>query len=214
MKYGCYEYSDLPDSYRKQANCSICENLNLTKSRTNYDGKKECYCKSKCKFVKPQGNVCNEALISTSNYSRLGSYTPSGLPKCYITTIVCEILGYADDCELLSVLRDFREKYLKVHPEYLSLLLEYDHVGPQIAEGIRNEENNYKFGLGLLQCFLIPCVDEIKKGNYETAIEIYTNMVNYLKDEFEIPSYTIPENVEYDLETLGKGRTRIKPSEI
>lgn len=206
MRYGDYEYSDLPDSYKSQANCSICENLRLSDTSKDFYGKELCYCKEKCKYVKKDGEICRDVLISSSNYSRLGSYSPSG---CYITTIACEILGYDDNCELLNTLRDFRENYLKKNlDKYLPILQQYDFIGPMISNGIRSMENNKRFALMIMSYYLLPCAQEIKNNNYEKAIEIYKDMVLLLTSTFGI-SLTIGENIPYNFEDLGKGRVRI-----
>lgn len=137
-----------------------------------------------------------------------GSYTPSG---CFITTIVCNILKYDDNCELLTILRNFRDNTLKTNPQYIPLLLQYDQVGPIISAYIEKEDNNYEFALGLMRYFLIPCVHLIKSGDIEEAIAVYQNMVMYLNDSFDLPTIVINEEQEYDLETLGKGRIRFNP---
>lgn len=129
--------------------------------------------------------------------------------QCYITTIVCHTLGYDDNCELLNILRDFRENYLKKHQEYLELLLEYDTVGPIISQNIALE-NNYAFCLIMLNGYLIPCANYIKNGNFENAITIYKNMVKHLTQKFNIPLVEIKVPTNLDLENLGKGRLLIK----
>ena len=211
MKNGYYEYKDLPNSYRGQANCSICDKLKLTDKKTDYNGKTKYFCKEHRQYIKLDNSICQDILISPSNYKRLGTYRPSG---CYITTIVCEILGYPDDCDVLNTLRGFRDNYLKKNSEYLGLLLEYDYVGPVIAQKIRDEKNNFLLCEGLYDYFLIPCVDAIKNELYIEAVTIYKNMVDQLHDEFELPTYYIPENPSYDMETLGKGRIREIKSEF
>ncbi len=129
-------------------------------------------------------------------------------PGCYITTMVCDVLGYGDNCELLTTLRNFRENYLKTKPEYLPLLLEYDQVGPIISENIRNFSNKIDLSIHAVQKYLYPCLIAINNEHYEDAVNIYQEMVYFLKELFNIPNYTIevPENI--NLETLGKGRVR------
>ena len=124
-------------------------------------------------------------------------------------------LGYEDNCELLTVLRNFRDTTLKSNPIYFPLLIEYDIIGPIISRYISKEKNNYNFALGLMNYFLLPCANLIKNGDINGAIEAYTNMVNQLRDEFEIPHYSVNDNMQIELEILGKGRIRYpKTSEI
>lgn len=168
------------------------------------------WCKEKRRYVEPTDSTCY-AFLEDKSQSNDGGYQPSG---CYITTIIVDILGYEDNCEVLNILRNFRDTTLKANIEYLPLLFEYDQVGPIICEYIKKEKNNYRFCLGLLKHFLIPCVQAIKEEKIEDAIAIYQNMVMYLNDEFNLPIIEIKTPESYDLETLGKGRTRQKTSEI
>ena len=48
---------------------------------------------------------------------------------------------------------------------------------------------------------------EIKKGNYLEAVTIWKNLINYLKNEYSILDEDY-SNYEYDINTLGKARTR------
>ena len=187
--------------------CCDCANLNRDDvCRDWYSGKETYRCKKHWKYVKLDDKACN----SFAELRTTGSYTPSG---CFITTIICNILGYEDDCELLTVLRNFRDTILKANPEYLPILLEYDKVGPMISNKIQNESNNNVLCLGLLNYFLIPCVGAIKNNNIEEAVDIYQNMVMQLHDDYELPVIKVDTTESYDLETLGKGRIReIKPS--
>lgn len=211
MRYGCYEYSDLPSSYQNQAVCGLCENIKPNDYKEDYYGKKRYYCKEKCEYRKLDEGICRDVLISRSNYDKLGSYSPSG---CYITTIICEILGYDDNCEVLNVLRNFRDKYLKLNlDKYLGILQQYDFIGPIISEGLRNLEDKEKFSLMLLKNYLIPCTKEIKNNNYEMAILIYKEMVMLLIDKFNI-TLTLGDNIPYNFEDLGKGRILRKESTI
>lgn len=190
--------------------CCDCEYLNRNDEYKDwFSGKTKYKCKECWQYKDLQDPACSKIRPITKNN---GSYTPSG---CYITTIVCEILGYEDNCELLCILRNFRDNVLKADPQYLQLLVEYDQIGPLIANYLRKEKNNITHALMLMNYFLIPCVNAIKNNNIDEAVTIYKNMVNQLKDELELPEHSIISDVEIELESLGKGRIRIpKTSEI
>lgn len=193
--------------------CGECLYLDFN-NKDGYSSKDKYYCNEMHRYVEPTDRACRYYSYDKShnNDKNKGGYQPSG---CYITTIIVEILGYEDNCEVLNILRNFRDTTLKTNIDYLPLLFEYDKVGPIICEHIRNEKNNERFCLGLLQYFLIPCVQAIKEEKTEEAISIYQNMVMYLNDIFDLPSIEIKAPESYDLETLGKGRIRqIKTSEI
>ncbi len=187
--------------------CANCVGIDFDKKYKNMWGETMYYCEREHKDVRMGFDACPKFKAVEKDK---GDYTPSG---CYITTILCDILGYDDDCQLLVSLRDFRDNYLKKHPEYLNMLLEYDFIGPLISRRIIEEDNNALFAQGLVEHFIIPCVEAIIYEDYDKAIRIYSNMVIYLNDEFDLPMVKFDNNVKYDMETLGKGRVRVLTSE-
>ena len=52
---------------------------------------------------------------------------------CFITTIVCNVLGKSDDDKVLNNLRYFRDNVLKKDECYRYILIDYDNIGPVIA---------------------------------------------------------------------------------
>lgn len=192
--------------------CGECGHLDYN-NKERYTSRDRYYCNYQHKYVELTDKGCYKFMKDPSKCkSSSGSYTPSG---CFITTIVCGILGYEDNCELLCILRNFRDTTLKADPKYLELLLEYDSIGPRISAEIENEANNKVLCLGLLTYFLIPCANAIKEGNIEEAVAIYKNMVVQLHDDYNLPVIKVNTNQPYDLETLGKARIRQpKTSEI
>ena len=59
-----------------------------------------------------------------------------------------------------------------------------------------------------MQNFLIPCTKSIQEDNVEDSVKTYKNMVMSLKEIFEIPELVINTSIDYNIETLGKGRIR------
>lgn len=194
-----------------QTFCCDCENLDRKNEYKDwFSGEIKYKCIACGDYKKLTDTACY------SNFKELrkdtGSYTPAG---CFITTIVCNILGYDDNCELLVLFRNFRDTVLKTNPMYLPILVEYDIIGPLISMKIEKEKNHYGLALGLMNHFLLPCANAIKNENIDEAVEIYSNMVNYLRDEYELPlcNVNMLMNKNLDIETLGKGRIReTKPS--
>ena len=161
----------------------------------------EHYCNKKGKYYPPTRSACSDFIKNNvkEGYQKAG---------CYITTIVCNVLGYADDCFILTTLREFRENYLKQNPEYLPLLIEYDQIGPKISENILNEQDVYITALEIARNFLVPCVSAILDKLYDKAIDIYKNMVMYLKLKYQLIRTTVDYKVDTPIENLGKGRLR------
>lgn len=133
-------------------------------------------------------------------------------PTCYITTMVCDVLGYGDDCEGLKVLRDFRDNVLQKNVAYLPLLMEYDVVGPQIAHCIKEEydkTHDKELWQKCYEHYLVPTIDFIKNNEFDKAIIKYNNMINSLKVYFGITDQKITiEN--YDMSVGGHGYIKKK----
>lgn len=185
------------------AKCGQCINLDW-KNKERWTSEERYYCKEGHGYRRPTDYECSYDFIE--NKAKKASddgYTHAG---CYITTIVCHILGYEDDCELLETLRNFRENTLRGNLQYLNILLQYDIIGPKISTAIKEIPESYGFCLNLMNNFLLPCAHAIKKEQTEEAVMIYQNMVMYLMEILEIPSIQIPDNLEYDPINVGKGR--------
>lgn len=135
--------------------------------------------------------------------------SPSG--GCYITTIVCDILGKEDDCDVLNTLRSFRNNYMQKNAEYSPLLMEYDVIGPKIAEAIRNDytESDKSFWEDYYDIYLMKTCDCIKNEEFNEAIKTYINMVESLKKYYSIPDEKI-EIENYDFTKGGHGKVKVK----
>ena len=171
------------------------------------------YCNELKRYVEPKDRACRYYCYDKNhNQKNDGGYTPSG---CSFSIIIRDILGYADNCEMLNLLRSFRENILKQNIQFLPILLEYDQISPLISERIKLDSDKYKFSLEFFQHFLAPFALAFKAGDIDDSLSIYQNMFNSLKTRFGFDNLTIDLNAEYNLETLGKGRIRqLKTSEI
>ena len=149
----------------------------------------------------------NHSRAEIKSTSNSGEFKQSG---CYITTVICDILGYNDNCETLNMLRLFRENILKCDFKYTDLLLQYDLVGPEISAHLKTMEDNYEYSLKLYHSFLIPCVYAIKEGYVDEAVKIYKNMVTTLCETFNIELVSPKRDMEYDVRTLGKGKRLVR----
>lgn len=156
------------------------------------------YCTKTCKYKETNDKACYSFVERPEK-----GYQPAG---CFITTAVCEVLGYSDDCELLVTLRRFRENYLKKTKEGRKILQEYDQVGPIISDYIRQEP--VINSIILTTKYIIPCVDLINKKRYIGAIIIYEEMVKTLKEQYNLTNYMIDYNANTPEYILGKARRR------
>ena len=130
---------------------------------------------------------------SICTYYRSRDYIGS---SCYITTVVCGVLGFADNCEVMETLRTFRKDVLQKDKKYESVLYEYDTVGPEIASKLATEDRGVV--VGIFSSFLKPITNLIKAGHQDEAVEKYELMTNSLKEYYAIECYnTITEDYDY-----------------
>ena len=114
---------------------------------------------------------CNDYNMSCCPiYKQYGPYVSSG---CFITTVTCEILGNPDDSQVMNDLRRFRDEVLQKDEKYYEILKEYDVVGPELADCIRNDKDREMMAKGLYENALLPIRKLILNNEYDKAVEKY-----------------------------------------
>lgn len=124
---------------------------------------------------------------SCKHYFKRGDYRSD----CYITTIVCEILGYDDDCFVLNSLRNLRDNYMQQKEECKKDLFDYDTIGPQIAKILCDDYKETKdnsVANALYMAYILPAAIEAKEDKPNNAITIYKQMTKMLKKTYNIKS--------------------------
>lgn len=131
---------------------------------------------------------------------------------CYITTIVCNILGFEDDCPELNSLRSLRNDVLQKEEKYAPILYEYDIIGPQIAGKIHKdyqETQDKEFATLLFNFYIQPSARLYQDGKVEESITRYQEMTNSLADTYGIEKPTsVPK--DYDMTKGGHGAVKQK----
>lgn len=133
----------------------------------------EMYCEYLRKYTSKYGNC--------SNYEARDTGYSTG---CYLTTAMCDILGQDDDCTTLEILRSYRDNYLKNNEEYLSLLMEYDIIGPHIARCLYSDSDRHDIAIQMLTEYINPAINMIMGYKYDEAASIYIDMTQMLKDRY------------------------------
>ncbi len=102
---------------------------------------------------------------------------------CYITTACAVAMGLPDDCEQLTVLRQFRDHYLLKTPVGPYLVEIYYADAPRIVEAINRLSDP---GLAYRAIFPVVqyCVELIKRREEDLACRMYIDMVMGLKKIF------------------------------
>lgn len=130
---------------------------------------------------------------------------------CYITTIICDVLGFADNCMVLDKLRYFRNNVMQKDSKYNSILLEYDTVGPKIAYFIQEEykkNDDKEIWIQFYNFYLQPTANYIAEGNFDYAVGRYQEMVMALKDYFGFSDENIIVS-NYDYTKGGHGKVKM-----
>jgi len=141
-------------------------------------------------------------------YDNSKSHSSSG---CYITTIMCHILGMPDDNYYLETLRNFRDNVLKKDAKHFPLLIQYDKIGPMIASCLENDESNKEIANVLFTNYIQKTVTAIEEGKINSAINIYVAMTQSLVEKYQPDADILCVDTDnIDMELLGHARTRKK----
>lgn len=176
----CYEFKDYRDCrspYSKKSN-------------------EKGYCDFYHEFNYPD-DYCN-------HFKNVDTYVPG---SCYITTIICHILGYDDNMGDLEDLRLFRQNVLQKDEKYSDLLYEYDQVGPYISMYLYNDymfNKDKEFPILLYNFYIQPTVRYIRDKKYDEAILRYKELTNMLEDYYSIDK-NINKPSDYDFKNGGHG---------
>jgi hypothetical protein len=108
---------------------------------------------------------------------------PADQKKCYITTACTLSRGLPDDCEELTVLRSFRDRYVLDQPNGKQLVAQYYRYAPAIVETIDQQKEAAAIYDQLYQV-IRTCVQAIQNGDHPSAFNTYCEMVDQLKQKY------------------------------
>ena len=90
----------------------------------------------------------------------------------------------ADNCRKLTVLRAFRDGYMKTTASGAADICEYYHTAPAIVEKIKALPNAKEIFDRIYSELVLPCVDMIESGKNEEAYAAYKNYTRKLQDQY------------------------------
>ena len=108
----------------------------------------------------------------------------NGSGGCFLTSACTEARGLPDDCEELSVLRAFRDGYMKSLPQGQADICKYYHTAPAIVEKIRARPNANEIFDRIYTELVLPCVELILSEKNEEAYTKYRDYVNLLQSRY------------------------------
>ncbi|WP_175057275.1 CFI-box-CTERM domain-containing protein [Streptococcus salivarius] len=93
--------------------------------------------------------------------------------NCYLTTASVNYMGLDDDCYELSILRNFRDTYMKSLPSGEQEISYYYNIAPKIVKAINNSESREEILSKIYFELIKPCVKLINEGELEQAHRKY-----------------------------------------
>lgn len=119
---------------------------------------------------------------SKSKFSVDFKYNSTGdLTECFLTSATVFHKGLSDDCKELTTLRNLREKVMKPHPEYSSLISEYKIIAPKMLLNINAAENKDEILESIYNNLVLPSVALVENGKSIEAVEHYRDFVQEMK---------------------------------
>ncbi len=116
--------------------------------------------------------------------AREGTYNPPGDDGgCFLTTACVEHAGLPDDCDELTVLRDFRDRYVRALPEGPVLIRRYYAEAPYVVAAIKKSPDASVILDGILQS-VRDVVAHIKRGDNEMAMIAYQHEFSAFRERF------------------------------
>lgn len=162
--------------------CNDCERYDRTDTN-RYD---ECYCTYYNKYFARSDRAC-------SRFEQRSEY----IPNCFLTTAICNIFGFEDNCLCLETMRNFRDTVLVNDPKYYSLLAEYEVVGPTISAMMNTDEHGLEVAEYYFENY-IYCIfmNLLTKKDYNEAVDKYVEMVNDMKRMYKVTKEVSEEDIK------------------
>jgi hypothetical protein len=90
-----------------------------------------------------------------------------------------------DQCEELTVLRKFRDDYMRDSPKGNQLVKDYYRIGPQLVKSIEKDKNKASTYRYIYTCIKKACA-KIAMHENESAQTVYTKMVKRLSKKYSV----------------------------
>ena len=118
------------------------------------------------------------------SYGDCPIYKGNDSSGCFLTSACIEARGLSDDCHELTVLRAFRDGYMRTTPTGTSDICEYYHTAPAIVEKIKTLPNAAEIFDQIYSELVLPCVQLIEVGSNEDAYAKYKNYTKALQAQY------------------------------
>ncbi len=104
--------------------------------------------------------------------------------SCYLTSACVLAKGLPDDCKELTVLRNFRDNWLKKQPGGEAEVAEYYATAPAVVKAINDRADANEVWENLYEALILPCVEMIEKGQMEEVHGFYRETARNLNEVY------------------------------
>lgn len=120
----------------------------------------------------------------SSKHKECPHFKPVDSGGCYITSACTEAKGFADDCEELMILRDYRDHWLSSQPTGEEDIQTYYQIAPRIVKAIRETNAPVEVFSVIYDELVLPCVELIKRGSNIEAYSLYKSYTEKLECKY------------------------------
>ena len=99
---------------------------------------------------------------------------------CFLTSACVLARGLPDDCEELTVLREFRDTWLRAREGGEEEIRTYYALAPAVVERVNAREDSGEIWNRIYEEMVLPCVRLIKTGRPEEAFRLYKSCTREL----------------------------------
>lgn len=128
--------------------------------------------------------ISTEDIVVTTTMRTAPFISMKNLPDVFLTSACVEAKGLPDDCYGLTVLRKFRDTYLRFLPCGEKEIAEYYFVAPQIVSAIKKREDYLCIFDSIYTKLVKPCVNMIERGDNEKAHILYRDTIQQLRTQY------------------------------
>ena len=108
----------------------------------------------------------------------------SGVEGCYLTSACVRVRNLPDNCEELTVLRNFRDSYMMGSEEGRAEVKEYYVTAPKIVAAVNGLPNAGEIWERVYPGVILPVVALIKEHRLEEAHRLYQSCTLRLQERF------------------------------
>jgi len=139
-----------------------------------------------CSYYHPNENYCYKYNFTPSEYNRLEKCLKGGgCDICFLTTVMCEILGKEDSCEELTSLRTLRDKYVNNSQELKSIIENYYNIAQNITYKLKSHEDRHIIAKQVYDKYIKDIILLVHNCEFRLAGDKYLQMVEYIQKVVE-----------------------------